>query len=623
MKKISFLCILIALLVLAILPGTAFADTASGYGVNVRLINPVAVAAVGNYVFVADNVDEGQSVIHGIDISGDSPQRKYFYTTQKPVVNIAEINGDLYVMYADCVDVLSVANMQLSLKFSYADINVTDYTYNTLLGYSTALYAQGRIFYKSSEEDFPADSRTENAMSLLSATADDGNYIYFTKNENGTTSLKRIKMSVQAGALRDRYDETDKLNANGVNYGTAFSLKGMFNYTVNGVSNVALFGGSSVRTLTELSGEFSASAENEIIHSETQILDGCFCANKIALLNNEYKIDVYNYNSETSQFELQFTVGTDTISQTTPSSAELTGFTLAKSLGYPTNIAYRTADDETSIPNVLTDLSDQFIILDYDGAENSDFYYVLIGDKFAWIEKTKGAVVPENDENLQIIDTSVSGDVTYNAQFISANAVFVYQLPLSDSVCTTFSQSITNPQSALILQKFVEYKSDGTNVEWFYVAYGENNSQRGFVPCKNVGKFHVSAAEDGGMPVLGYRKINASLFEAVKLYATSAMEDNETIYNEAGEIKLYSGTHVVVVREENGASFIEIRQNDGTTTYGWVTSKYLIDMHSITTNAIVGISILSVAVLLAIIFFSVFVRRKRRRKRSASTAEEE
>lgn len=619
MKKTCFLCILIALLVLAILPGTAFADTISG--ANVRLINPVAVAAVGNCVFVADNVDEGQSVIHGIDISGSNPQRKYFYTTEKPVVNIAEVNGDLYVMYADCVDVLSVGDTQLTLKFSYAETDVTDYTYNTLLGYSTALYAQGRIFYKTDSEDFPADSRAENALSLLTASTSDGTYVYFTKNENGATALKRIKMSVQAGALRDIYEQNDKLNANGVNYGTAFSLKGMFNYTVNGQNNVALFGGNSVRTLTELSGEFSASTE--IIGSETQILDGAFCANKVVLLNSEYKLDVYQYNNETARFELQFTVGTDTISQIVPDSAKLTGFTLAKSLGYPTNIAYRTADDATSIPNVLIDLTDQFVILNYDGAENSDFYYVLIGDKFGWIEKSKGAVVPENDENLQIIDNKVSGDVTYNAKFISANAVFVYQLPLSHSAYTTFSQSITNPQSALILQKFVEQKSDGTTVEWFYVAYGENNSQRGFVPCQNVGKFHVSAAEDGGMPVLGYRKINASLFEAVKLYATSAMKDNETIYNEAGEIKLYSGTHVVVVRQENNASFIEIRQNDGTTTYGWVESKHLIDMHSITTNAIVGISILSVAVLLSVIFVSVFVKRRRRRKHTATPTEEE
>lgn len=610
---------MIALLVLAILPGTAFADTASG--VNVRLINPVAVAAVGNCIFVADNVDEGQSVIHGIDVSGDSPQRKYFYTTEKPVVNLAEVNGDLYVMFADCVDVLSVSGAQLTVKTSYTDINVTDYTYNTLLGYSTALYAQGRIYYKTGDEDFPADSRAENALSLLTATTSDGTYVYFTKNENGATVLKRIRMYVQAGALRDRYDEDDKLNAYGVNYGTAFNLKGMFNYTANGQSNVALFGGNSVRTLTELSGEFAATTE--IVSSETQILDGVFCANRIVLLNSEYKLDVYQFNSETAQFELQFTVGTDTISQTVPDSAKLTGFTLAKSLGYPTNIAYRTADDATSIPNVLIDFADQFVILNYDGAENSDFYYVLIGDKFAWIEKSKGAVVPENDENLQLIDNKVSGDVTYNAKFISANAVFVYQLPLSNSNYTTFSQSITDPQSAQILQKFVEQKSDGTTVEWFYVAYGENNSQRGFVPCQNVGKFHVSAAEEGGMPVLGYRKINASLFEAVKLYATSAMTDNETIFNEAGEIKLYSGTHVVVVRQEKDASFIEIRQNDGTTTYGWVESKHLIGMHSITTNAIVGISILSVAVLLSIIFVSVFVKRRRLRKHTTATPEEE
>lgn len=617
MKK-TFLCILIALLVAAVLPAAAFAADAGSSGVNVRLINPVAVAAVGNCVFVADNVDDGQSVIHGIDVSGETPLRKHVYTTEKPVINLAEVDGDLYVIYADCVEVLSVG-AQLTLKFSYNDANVSDYTYNTLLGYSSALYAQGRIFYKTADEDFPTDSRAENAVSLVTAAASDGTYVYFTKTENGLTTLKRIRIFVQSGALRDRYDESDKLNAGGVNYGSAFELCGMFAYRVNGSENVALFGGDSVRALTELSGEFSASTE--IIRSDNRILDGAFCADKIVLLNDEYRLDVYRYNYETARFEIQYSVGTDTISQNIPATDAFDGFTLAKSTGYPTNIAYKTNDPETSIPNVMIDLQEQFVILNYEGAERSDFYYVLIGNKFGWIEKSKGAASAEEDENLEIIDNKVSSDVTYNAKFISANTVFIYKLPLSNSEYTSFSQSITNPQSALILQKFTENKSDGTAVDWYYVAYGENNSEHGFVPCQNVGRFHVASADGEGMPVLGYMKINASLSEAVKLYATSAMAANETVYNDAGEIKLYSGTHVVVVRQENNASFIEIRQNDGSATYGWVNSKYLIDLHGITTNAIVGITILSVAVILAVIFFSVFAGKRRRRRKHTSATE--
>ncbi|MGN1066772.1 MAG: GW dipeptide domain-containing protein, partial [Candidatus Fimimonas sp.] len=312
-------------------------------------------------------------------------------------------------------------------------------------------------------------------------------------------------------------------------------------------------------------------------------------------------------------------IGTDVISLNVAEPKNFSGFTLAKPTGYPTNIVYRT-EFESSVSEIKTEYYDEFIILDFDGSDDLDYYYVLVGDKFGWVAKSGKNVTAQTDDKIEIINNKVSSEVQFNAKFTSANAVHVYELPRTNSNYTTFTQSLDDPQDAVVLQKFVETLADGTTAEWYYVAYGEG--QRGFVLTKNVGKFYTSGSIDtDGTPVLGYKKINASLFEAVKLFATSELVSTETVHNDAGEIKLYSGTMVVVVREEKGASFVEIRQNDGSTTYGWVKSANLIGTHDITTNAIVGITILSVAVVLSLVLVGVFTTRKKRRRVVDDSAE--
>lgn len=625
MKKISLFCIAIALLALAVLPAAASAAESTS-GANIRLVHPVAVAAIGNCVFVADNVDDngGQSVIHGIDISGDTPVRKYVYSCTKPIVNLAEVNGNLYVMYADSVDVLTFSDTEVYLAKQYSDTSVSDYTYSTLTGAVTEIFASDKIYRKLSDDNVTTDSQTVGAKQLLHAAASDGNYVYFTKTINGVAELFRIKTVAYGTYLAFEYDEDDKLNVNGVDYGNttagAFGLKGLFNYRLNGEDMVAVFGNTSVRTLTEMAGEFSA--ETEIIASDSvTFLDGCYSASagKIVMLNSEYKLDVYEYSNERAQFELQYYVGTDTIAQDIPTAA-MTGFTLARSLGYPTNIAYKTSDEATSIPSILIDeLPDGFIVLDYDGAEESDFYYVLIGDKFAWVEKTQGSTSAYDDPNLEIIDNNVSTDTAaYKAQFVSMNVVSIYELPLSTSDYTSFSQTVTEPQSCLVLQEFEETQSDGTTVEWYYVAYGENYDQYGFIPAANVGKFSITASSQTpseSEDAIGWRKINASLFEAVKIFAEESMDESMALYNEAGgELKLYSGTYVYLIRESGDACYISVQQADKTYTYGWVDARYVIGIHDITTNAVVGISILSVALLLTLVFVLVFMKKRRKNR---------
>ena len=90
---------------------------------------------------------------------------------------------------------------------------------------------------------------------------------------------------------------------------------------------------------------------------------------------------------------------------------------------------YKTTDASTSISEIKTDYTGQFIILDFEGAEDLPFYYVLIGDKFGWVQKSDGVTLPQNDSRLTIVNTQISQDVTYKAKFTSLNTVFIYRCP--------------------------------------------------------------------------------------------------------------------------------------------------------------------------------------------------
>ena len=449
------------------------------------------------------------------------------------------------------------------------------------------------------------DSATENATACAVV---DGQ-LYFVKDGN---ALKRLNLNVGEGIIPS-FDSNDPLNKNGVSLAMT-EILGIFSYQVNGATQLALFGENGAFTLEQVSGG-RYSAERTLINTtNVTVKDMCYGAGKIFLLNSANEVEIYSYNTEKQQFERQpATIGTDTITidGQLPTPAQFTGFTLASSKGYPTNIVYKTTDASTSISEIKTDYTGQFIILDFEGAEGLPFYYVLIGDKFGWVQKSDGVTLPQNDSRLTIVNTQISQDVTYKAKFTSLNTVFIYPLPLSDiEPGDTFQQSIANPQEAKLLQKFTENHADGTVTEWYRVEYGEGKT--GFVSAGNVGQFHATGAPTSAEEVIGYKKINSSLFEAVKIYLTSDMEESEAICDEYGDvIKLYSGSQVVAVKEENNATFVEIRKNDGSTSYGWIPTDNLIGLHQITTNAIVGLSILGVALILTVVFVVLFVKRKK------------
>ncbi len=606
MKRIStILFVLTVLVLLAVVPAAAFAQSAAD--ANRSLINPAAIVTVDNYIFVADNVDEtnNQSAVLCFDVTASQPSYRYTYTTTKKIVNLAEVDGQLYVMYADSVEVFEVGATQLTKTKTLELENVVDFTFGNYDGADMPYYVSDRIYALRGTSSLPMDSATENATACAVV---DGQ-LYFVKDGN---ALKRLNLNVGEGK-NPSFESNDPLNKNGVSLAMT-EILGIFSYQVNGETQLALFGENGAFTLEQVSGG-RYSAERTLINAtNVTVKDMCYGAGKIFLLNSANEVEIYSYNTEKQQFERQpATIGTDTITidGQLPTPAQFTGFTLASSKGYPTNIVYKTTDASTSISEIKTDYTGQFIILDFEGAEDLPFYYVLIGDKFGWVQKSDGVTLPQNDSRLTIVNTQISQDVTYKAKFTSLNTVFIYPLPLSDiEPGDTFQQSIANPQEAKLLQKFTENHADGTVTEWYRVEYGEGKT--GFVSAGNVGQFHATGAPTSAEEVIGYKKINSSLFEAVKIYLTSDMEESEAICDEYGDvIKLYSGSQVVAVKEENNATFVEIRKNDGSTSYGWIPTDNLIGLHQITTNAIVGLSILGVALILTVVFVVLFVKRKK------------
>ena len=606
MKRIStILFVLTVLVLLAVVPAAAFAQSTAD--ANRSLINPAAIVTVDNYIFVADNVDEtnNQSAVLCFDVTASQPSYRYTYTTTQKIVNLAEVDGQLYVMYADSVEVFEVGATQLTKTKTLELENVVDFTFGNYDGADMPYYVSDRIYALRGTSSLTTDSATENATACAVV---DGQ-LYFVKDGN---ALKRLNLNVGEG-ITPSFDSNDPLNKNGVSLAMT-EILGIFSYQVNGATEIALFGENGAFTLEQVSGG-RYSAERTLINAtNVTVKDMCYGAGKIFLLNSANEVEIYSYNTEKQQFERQpATIGTDTITidGQLPTPTQFTGFTLASSKGYPTNIVYKTTDASTSISEIKTDYTGQFIILDFEGAEDLPFYYVLIGDKFGWVQKSDGVTLPQNDSRLTIVNTQISQDVTYKAKFTSLNTVFIYPLPLSDiEPGDTFQQSIANPQEAKLLQKFTENHADGTVTEWYRVEYGEGKT--GFVSAGNVGQFHATGAPTSAEEVIGYKKINSSLFEAVKIYLTSDMEESEAICDEYGDvIKLYSGSQVVAVKEENNATFVEIRKNDGSTSYGWIPTDNLIGLHQITTNAIVGLSILGVALILTVVFVVLFVKRKK------------
>lgn len=589
MKKTLLLTVCLILLAAAFVPVTALA--AGTAQTNIYLINPSAIATVGDYLFVADNVSDTESAILCFDVSSDAPDYVYSHNMSKHIVNLATENGKLYAITNDSViEFTNGSDDSLTLTQSkiFAIENAVDFTYGKnpigAIGNSEwALTSDSLVYYDGSTfQAFGGITRlnTPKACVVL------GDYVYYLYNESGSNTVKSLNCTntttatVQLGGL---------------------TFAGM----TKTASELVLFDANKIFVTDRLSlnGESKA-----IINSDVEIIDVATSNNRYYALNGKNKVDVYVFNGS-SYVKSANSIGSETVDLGLIPD-DFDGFTLAKSTGYPTNIIYKTTNAQTSISDVIKDNGAQFIILNFDGANSIPYYYVLVGDKYGWIKKSDGATTPANDAKLAIVDNKISDDVTYQAKFNSLKAVYVHSLPLTSSTTTTFEQSAKDLTKATVLQKFTE-QIDNAEKTWYYVSYKLDGATHfGFVESSDVSSFTAVPPSDSIKVEVGERKINSSLFNAVNMYASSAMLEQELLYNDDGNaLKLYSGDLVTVIRENDGKSFIQA-EKDGTKYFGWIDSANLVGRHNITTNAIFGLVCLFVAIALTVLFVLLFWRKK-------------
>lgn len=578
MKKLATLLLILALSV-SCCSVTALAETnaASEPSTSVHLVNPTFLQASGNTLFIADNITDKESVIHIFDVSGTPQMVNSVYVTGN-IEKIRLFGDTMYILQNDGYITCTVQSQNITLgqktMVYVCDIVVADGT--TFLLKSDALY------------DMDGVRRTIENWDAPHNVIFDGTYLRYTYTDGDRYMLSGVKPTVG-------FDTPIELSAQtlGIVYTTEVSY-----FTENGVyrtnDNTSLF---TVDT-------------DKIIDIATQGTD-------MFVLTNNNKVYKYQIVDGTYRRTADFVVGSDVVNYTVPDLDTITGYTLAKSNGYPANIVYRTTEGH-SVPQLIDDLQNtQYIILDYPGSESCDYYYVFINNSFGWIRKSGDTV--NQDSKITVINTQLNSVAQFNAKLLAANT-FVYSLPVSEQLKEdsyfareTLTQSIDNPTDVKLLQKF----TSTDNVSWYIIEYKLQDSDRiGFVPAASVGKIYSTGiAEDVTLePDTPRAKINATLFDEVSVFLTSELNENEKTVFPGTDVlvELASDTVVNILKKENNASYIQIVYQDGSMVYGWVSDQYLIPINSLTTNEIVGLSLVGAAAVLIIIFAVAFNCRKKR-----------
>ena len=627
MKKL--LLILICALVVATLclPNVALAETKVAN--DVHFIAPTGMALVGDYLLISDNVADNQSAILCFDIANGNAH-VFTHLLDKQAVNMTSSNGRLFVIFADCFVEYRIADDKKSLEvvetFNFPKvidvcISTWDVIYQNNPQEKIYFLQDGDLVDSLKYVDYKTDgSHGEGTTGITIANGvdcvalsndsanDKGNFVYVSgKNADGKNAIVRWN-----GVLGSDISN-DPLNKNDVVYSGNFTLLGI---ATNNRDYPVVYGAKSMFNLTYIqsaNNHFSAEQGFEDFGAEEHDIVKVASSNThLVILNDNNQLQVYQLVDGTGGSALSATyevIGSDQVQTAVPTT--YTGFTLAKSSGYPTNIIYKTNNADTSIESILTkDQVTEFVILDYAGAENSGYYYVFVNGKFGWIKKSDNATTPDTDAKIEIVNTKVSDKVTYNAKFNSLGKVYVYDLPCSNDnirkLIDTPTQTGDEMTEVKILQQFKE-----ENVTWYYVEYLEG--KRGFVKSTDIGQF--TATYVGPMDAVVDKQINASLFNAVTLHMTKELlPDSMFSFDGINPVKLYSGDWVklIEVDEQAGAALIQVVCENGETAFGWVDSSRLVEIDAITTNAIVGFVGLGIAVILAIIFASVFISRKKK-----------
>ena len=595
MKKLLGILICLLLICVAIIPTITVAET---YKTNIiHFMNPTALAVEGNNLYVADNIQSGKGVIHWFDISTNDPQSIKTLPLPTEITNISAADGVLYAMSGSKVYEINPETEEsnpLQLENIGKVIDLTVFKGSLILFAETGLYIN---------ESGYADSETKCSISCVVS----GDFLYYLYGENSNNVKRRIKND---GGI---VGETDGVFNNHMQWVDGFEAIGMFAW---GNGGVAIFGEHAIYTAV------NATTQYNLVKLETfddfVIKDADISSDKLCVLTRNNQLKIFSKN-DTTLTDTGITIGSDKLEQDVP--IEYTTFTLVRVRpnGYPANIVFKTTGDY-SIDEIVTNAS-EYIIIGYDGDENSNYYYVLLGDRFGWVKKNDNADLIEDDDRLEIVNTD-AGDEEHTYKVVSLNAMYVSRLPRKffyDSKVYCKSYERKKIKNIAVKQMIAENET-----MWYYITFEyDGATHSGFVRDRDV-KLTISSNTQGAEHnIIGPRKTNSLLFDTVNVYINgnpaTMTEDNYAYDSDGKQIKLSSGTRVLLISENNGVAYIQIVK---TGQYGYVFTDRLIGEHQITTNAAVGITLLAVAIALGITLTVVFVRRKRRKQGSAPTTAE-
>lgn len=601
MKKITLILISLALMVAIFAPTLVYASTTAVEDRDtVHFIAPTAITVVGNNLFVADKIEDNKTTLLSFEIDDDLSVN--FKST-------CEIDGVVTALSNDGVNtVYAIMGKSVTeIAVSNGNAALTDVVYdgfeNDVVGFVNSKYGE--------------ETKVDTLFALTNNLLRRNNSGVFgnATNDNwtdtkGCIALNEVvfyvyKSAASNGYLCSGYTSEGYILANSL---AITEPIGIFEYD----GKVAFFSQHSIYYVNDISmgywtnnQAFQGNALETLIGDtgDKTIADVAIKENgdddaTVFVLNEGInKIDIYT--NQANGYVVTDTIGSDMVSKAVPT--KYTSFTLARPSGYPANIVYKTVDEATSIESIYTDVDEykEYVILGYEGDENSHYYYVMIGDKFGWVKKS---------DKWTVVNTQFGEQTTTTeAKFTSLNAVTVYELPHENSKTTTVTQTASSMKTVKVLQKFTE----GEQV-WYYVEYDEGKT--GFVKSDIVGHFKTKPIAET-VVVKGERKINSSLFSAVNLYASSELAEGEEVADaNDNPVKLYSGDKVTLIRDEGKVAYIMLLHSNGNKDFGWVDASRLIGVHQITTNAIVGLSLVGFALALAAILVTVYFKRKKRIK---------
>lgn len=582
MKKFLMLFLILSVTALCIVPYSAAGEASS----NVHLVNPTFIQSADNKLFIADNITDSESVVHVFDITS-TPGLLTSVQFQGNIEKIRLFDNTLYVLQSDGYTECTVQQSQVTT------------------GKKTAVYikdivkAEGSLYLLKEDAlyDISGEKRTNESWDTSFDALYDGTYIRYTYTDDGVYYMSGVKPTGIFDAKKQL--PSDTLGIAVTDALTYFTSNGM--YTVDGA------------TL------FTVTAD-KIVSVATQGAD-------VFVLSNNNKVYKYTLTDGKYVRDSEFVVGSDVVNYEVPELSSLTGFTLARSLGYPANIVYRTVG-QYSVPQLIDDLKDtQYIILHYPDSDTCDYYYVFVNNSFGWIRKSGDT--PETDSKIQVTDTVLNSVAQFNAKLMSANT-YVYHLPVAEELKNNdffekqvITQQIDNPTDVKLLQKFTT--TDG--VDWYFVQYSiDGTAVTGFVPVAGVGKIYSTGLADDIVldPQSPRSKINATLFEQVSVYLTSDLNEQEKTVFPGTEIfvELSSDTVVNILDKDNGATYIQVIYEDGSMIYGWVADKYLIPINSLTTNETAGLILFGTAAVLIAVFVVAFSKRKKHNDENAEDTQQ-